>query len=117
MSIREIDIAQFSEFAREQIQSGTDASLTSLAEQWERRQQSNIRSSIGEHPKPQVTRARARVEDLAHQQGVTPIRSAADLRFEFLESDAELDDFLSAVQAGRKEYTVRDPLNVTPKSS
>jgi len=111
MSIREIDIAQFSEFAREQIQSGTGVSLTSLAEQWERRQQSGIRSSIGEHSKPQVTKARAQVEDLARQQGVMPIRSAADLRFEFLESDAELDDFLSAVKAGRKEDIVRDPLN------
>jgi len=111
MSIREIDIAQFSEFAHEQIQSGKDVSLTSLAELWERRQQSNSRSSIGEHSKPHVTRARAHVEDLARQQGVTPIRSASDLRFKFLESDAELDDFLSAVKAGRKEDTVRDSLN------
>ncbi len=41
MSIREIDLAQFSEFARQQIEAGRgDVSLSSLVEQWERRQQS-----------------------------------------------------------------------------
>jgi hypothetical protein len=36
MSIREIDLAQFHEFARRQIEAGlTDVSLTSLAERWE----------------------------------------------------------------------------------
>ena len=35
MSIREVDLAQFSDFAREQIRAGqADVSLTSLAEQW-----------------------------------------------------------------------------------
>ena len=76
MSIREVDLAQFSDFAREQIRAG-----------------------------------QAYVEELARQQGVTTIRSAKDLRCEFLESDEELDEFLTAVKAGRHEDKVRDPLN------
>ena len=112
MSSREIDLARFSEFAREQIQSGrADVSLTSLAEQWERRQQANGTSGTAVHPDRQVARARAYVDELANQQGVTPIRNVADLRFDFLNSEAELDEFLSAVKAGRHEESVRDPLN------
>lgn len=49
MSIREIDLAQFNEFARQQIEAGRgDVSLSTLAEQWERRQQ-----SIQVHEKPE----------------------------------------------------------------
>lgn len=63
------------------------------------------------HPNAQVAKARAYVEELASQQGVTAIRSAEDLRCDFLESDEELDEFLAAVKAGRREDKVRDPLN------
>ena len=111
MSIREIDLTRLSEFAREQIQSGrADVSLTSLAEQWERRQQAN-ETTTAVHPDRQVARARAYVDELASQQGVAPIRCASDLRFDFLNSGAELDEFLSAVKAGRNEASLRDPLN------
>ena len=111
MSITEVDLAQFSDFAREQIRAGqADVSLTSLAEQWERRQQST-QTTESTHPDAQVAKARAYVEELARQQGVTTIRSAKDLRCEFLESDEELDEFLTAVKAGRHEDKVRGPLN------
>ena len=111
MSIREVDLAQFSDFAREQIRAGqADVSLTSLAEQWERRQQS-IQVTSPTHPDTQVAKARAHVEELARQQGVTAIRSAEELRCEFLGSEEELDEFLAAVKAGRHEDNVRDPLN------
>lgn len=112
MSIREVDLLQFSDFAREQIRAGqADVSLTSLAEQWERRQQSKHATKPSQHPNPQVANARAYVEELARQQGVTTIRSAEDLRFEFMESEEGLDDFLAAVKAGRQEDNIRDPLN------
>ena len=111
MSIREVDLAQFSDFAREQIRAGqADVSLTSLAEQWERRQQSKP-ATESMHPNAQVAKARAYVEELASQQGVTAIRSDEDLRCDFLESEEELDEFLAAVKAGRREDKVRDPLN------
>ena len=113
MSIREIDIAQFSEFARKQIEAGRgDVSLTALAEQWERHQKSNgTSSSSQQHPNAQVARARAYVDELARQQGVQPVRSAADIRFDFLDSTEELDEFLTAVKAGRHEDSFKDPLN------
>ncbi len=112
MSIRDIDLAQFNEFARQQIEAGrADVSLSSLAEQWERRQPSIQVHESAEHHNPQVARARAYVEILAQQQGVLPIRSAEDLRFDFLNSGEELDDFLSAIKAARQQDKVRDPLN------
>ncbi len=112
MSIRDIDLALFSDFARQQIEAGRgDVSLTSLAEQWERRQQSLQATEPSSHPNPQVARARAYVDDLARQQGVTPVRNAADLRFEFLDSQDEFDDFLAAVKAGRQADILRDTLN------
>lgn len=58
-----------------------------------------------------MARARASVDELASQQGVTPIHSVSDLRFNFLNSEAELEEFLSAVKAGRDEESVRDSLN------
>lgn len=106
MSIREVDLAQFSDFAREQIRAGrADVSLTSLAEQWERRQQST-QTAESKHPDAQVAKARTYVEELARQQGVTTIRSAKDLRCEFLESEEEYDDFLTAVKA---KHSAADP--------
>lgn len=112
MSIREIDLAQFSEFARQQIEAGRgDVSLSSLVEQWERRQQSIQVHESPEHRNPQVARARAYVEILAQQQGVVPVRSADDLRFDFLNSSQELDEFLSTIRAARQQDKVRDPLN------
>ncbi|MBL8808580.1 MAG: hypothetical protein JNM43_00265 [Planctomycetaceae bacterium] len=112
MSIREIDLAQFNEFARQQIESGRgDVSLSSLAEQWERRQQSIQVHENAEHRNPQVARARAYVEILARQQGVAPVRSAEDLRFDFLNPRDDLDDFLRAIKAARQQDKVRDPLN------
>jgi hypothetical protein len=112
MSIREIDLAQFNEFARQQIEAGRgDVSLSTLAEQWERRQQSIQVHEKPEHRNPQVARARAYVEILAQQQGVVPVQSAEDLRFDFLSSSDELDDFLGAIKAARQQDKVRDPLN------
>jgi hypothetical protein len=112
MSSREIDLAQFNDFVRQQIQSGHgEVSLTSLAEQWERRQQSIQPTEPAPHPNPQVARARAYVDELARQQGVTLVQNAEDLRFEFMDSQDELDDFLAAVKAGRQEDNLRDPLN------
>ena len=111
MSIREVDLAQFNDFAREQIRAGqADVSLTSLAEQWERRQQAKP-ATESMHPNAQVAKARAHVEELARQQGVTAICSAEDLRCDFLGSDEELDEFLAAVKAGRHEDKVRDLLS------
>ena len=49
--------------------------------------------------------------DFARQQGVTLVRNAEDLRFELLDSQNELDDFLAAVKAGRQEDILRDTLN------
>lgn len=112
MSIREIDLAQFNDFARQQIEAGRgDVTLASLAEQWERCQQSLQESDVIQHHNPQVAKARAYVDELARQQGVVPIRTAQDLRFDFLDSEEELEDFLAAVRAGRKEDIARDPLN------
>ena len=112
MSIREVDLAQFHEFAREQIQTGRgDFSLTDLAEQWERRVKLTASSAFLQHPNAKVAKARAHVEELARQQGVVPIRSAEDVRFGFLDSRDEFDDFLATVNAGRHEVDTRDPLN------
>lgn len=112
MSIREIDLAQFNDFARQQIAAGRgDVSMTSLAEQWERHQQSGGLIELSSQQDSRVARARAYVDELARQQGVVQIRTADELRFEFLNSDAELEEFLAAVNAGRRDDHFRDPLN------
>lgn len=112
MSIREIDLAQFHDFARQQIAAGRgDVSLTSLAEQWELRQQSGELTKLSSQQDSRVARARAYVDELARQQGVVQIRTADELRFEFLNSDAEFEEFLAAVNAGRRDDHFRDPLN------
>lgn len=108
MSIREVDLAQFHEFAREQIQAGRgDFSLIDLAEQWERRVELTESSAFPQHPNAKVAKAREHVEELARQQGVVPIRSVEDIRFGFLDSRDEFDDFLAAVNAGRHEASYR----------
>lgn len=112
MSIREIDLAQFHEFARQQIEAGKgDVSLATLAELWERRQQPIHVHESSDYRSSQVARARAYLEVLAQQQGVIPVRSPDDLRFDFLDSSDELDDFLSAIQMARRQDRSRDPLN------
>ena len=111
MSIRDIDLALFSDFARQQIEAGRGGvSLTSLAEQWERRQQSLQATEPSSHPNPQVASAHMSM-NWPVNKGVTLVRNAEDLRFELLDSQNELDDFLAAVKAGRQEDILRDTLN------
>ena len=112
MSIREIDLAQFNDFARQQIAAGRgEVSLASLAEQWERHHRPCEATESLRHENPRVANARAYVHELAQQQGIVQAQTADELRFDFLDSDEELDDFLGAVKAGRKEDHFRDPLN------
>ncbi len=112
MSIREIDLAQFHEFARRQIEAGlTDVSLTSLAERWELNQKLAHSSGAVTHPNPRVASARAYARGLAQKQGVLPVLSADQLQCDFLNSVDELDEFLTAVKTGRQEMNLRDPLN------
>jgi hypothetical protein len=112
MSIREIDLAQFHDFARQQIAAGRgDVSLTSLAEQWERQQQSRELTESSSQQDSRVARARAYVDQLARQQGVVQIRTADELRFDLLNSEAEVEEFLAAVNAGRRDDHFRDLLN------
>ena len=41
------------------------------------------------------------VEELAREQGVTPVRSLEDMRADLWDTDEELDMFLAGVQAAR----------------
>ena len=43
------------------------------------------------------------IEELAHQQGVEPVQSLADLRGDFWPEDESVDDFIKTVREWRDE--------------
>jgi hypothetical protein len=97
---------------RQQIEAGQgDVWLTALAGQWERHQKAEQDQVPVRHANLMVVKARSLVDNLARQQGITPIRNIDELRFSFPDSESAIDDFLTAVKVSHREEEVTVPLD------